>query len=195
MRLTVLVLSTAILASACSREAVSLAEPVTQTIAEEITELSATSFTSIDGQALDITGLGAKAVLVVNTASRCGYTPQYKGLQALFEAKQAEGLVIVGVPSNDFGNQEPGTEEDVKTFCEINYGVSFPLTRKYAVTGEAQHPFYREAVARLGEPAQPKWNFHKILVDASGVPIKAYPSSVKPGDPDLLADIEAALGS
>ena len=156
--------------------------------------MSATQFTSITGQPLDLTTLGAKAILVVNTASRCGYTPQYAGLQALYEANKADGLVIVGVPSNDFGGQEPGTEEDVKSFCEINYGVTFPLTRKYAVTGEAQHPFYRSAINALGDPALPKWNFHKILVSGDGTPLKAYPSSVKPGDAGLAADIESLLG-
>ena len=189
-----LIVATALLGAACSESPAIHAETQTQSIPGEVAALSATSFVSIDGKELDLKSLGAKAVLVVNTASRCGYTPQYKGLQELYEAKQADGLVIVGVPSNDFGNQEPGSEEDVKTFCEINYGVSFPLTRKYAVTGEAQHPFYREAVALLGESAEPKWNFHKILVSAEGVPIKAYPSSVKPGDRQLVTDIEAALG-
>lgn len=157
--------------------------------------MSATEFTSIDGKPLDLAALGAKAILVVNTASRCGYTPQYAGLQELYEARKADGLVIVGVPSNDFGGQEPGSEEDVKSFCEINYGVTFPLTKKYPVTGEDQHPFYRTAVSVLGQPAQPKWNFHKILVNADGTPVKAYPSSVKPNDKDLAADIDAVLES
>jgi glutathione peroxidase len=156
--------------------------------------MPATQFTAIDGQPLDLTALGAKAILVVNTASKCGYTPQYKGLQALYEARQADGLVIIGVPSNDFGAQEPGTEAEVKTFCEINYGVTFPLTKKYAVTGSGQHPFYAAAVTALGEGAQPKWNFHKVLVSGDGTPVKAYPSSVKPSDPGLGADIDALIG-
>lgn len=155
--------------------------------------MSATQFTSINGKPLDLTTLGAKAILVVNTASKCGFTPQYKGLQALYENKKDEGLIIVGVPSNDFGAQEPGTEEEVKTFCEINYGVTFPLTKKYAVKGASQHPFYAGAVAALGSEAEPAWNFHKILVKSDGTPIKAYNSKVRPDDKALLADIEAAL--
>ncbi len=156
--------------------------------------MTATQFTSIDGKPLDITALGAKAVLVVNTASKCGYTPQYEGLEALYKAKKDAGLVIIGVPANDFGGQEPGTEAEVKSFCQLNFGVTFPLTRKYAVTGEGKHPFYTEAVAALGEGAQPKWNFHKVLVSTDGTPIKAYPSATKPDDAGLTADIDAALG-
>ena len=161
---------------------------------DQETAMHATEFTSIDGKPLDLTSLGAKAILVVNTASKCGYTPQYEGLQKLYESKKKDGLVIVGVPSNDFGGQEPGTEAEVKTFCQINYGVTFPLTKKYAVTGAKEHPFYLNAVEKLGDGAQPKWNFHKVLVSGGGTPLKAYPSATKPSDPDLLADIEAALG-
>jgi glutathione peroxidase len=160
---------------------------------KEMSAMPATQFTAIDGKPLDLTHLGAKAILVVNTASKCGFTPQYKGLEELYQAKKDEGLVIVGVPSNDFGAQEPGTEAEVKTFCEINYGVTFPLTRKYAVTGADKHPFFAAAVAALGDDAQPKWNFHKVLIKGDGTPLKAYPSKVKPDDAGLAADIEAAL--
>lgn len=197
MRLAMFALAAATLITACAEA--TAGQPASQTASipqaeEAASAMSATGFTSIDGKPLDLTRLGAKAILVVNTASRCGYTPQYAGLQKLYEAKKADGLVIVGIPSNDFGGQEPGTEEDVKSFCEINYGVTFPLTRKYAVTGEAQHPFYKTAVTALGDPALPKWNFHKILVSGDGTPLKAYPSSVKPDDAGLAADIEAVLG-
>lgn len=197
MRLAMLALATPVLLAACSEATAGPKEDALTPPAAQETGIAmfATEFTSIDGKPLNLTGLNAKAILVVNTASRCGYTPQYAGLQELYEANKADGLVIVGVPSNDFGGQEPGSEEDVKSFCEINYGVTFPLTKKYAVTGPDQHPFYKAAVTTLGEPAQPKWNFHKILVRADGTPIKAYPSSVKPGDKALAADIEAALGS
>lgn len=152
-----------------------------------------TAFTSIDGKPMNLAALGAKAILVVNTASECGFTGQYAGLQALYEARREDGLVVVGIPSNDFGGQEPGTEEEVKNFCEINYGVTFPLTRKYEVTGPGQHPFYRAAVDTLGESAQPKWNFHKILINGDGTPLKAYSSRVTPDDTGLAADIDAAL--
>lgn len=196
MRLAMLALAATALITACAEA--TAGQPESQSAkapeAEEpVSAMSATGFTSIDGKPLDLTTLGAKAILVVNTASRCGYTPQYTGLQKLYETRKADGLVIVGIPSNDFGGQEPGTEEDVKSFCEINYGVTFPLTKKYAVTGEAQHPFYKTAITALGDPALPKWNFHKILVSGDGTPLKAYPSSIKPDDPGLAADIEAVL--
>jgi glutathione peroxidase len=155
--------------------------------------MSAHEFTRINGQPLDLTTLGAKAILVVNTASKCGFTPQYKGLEALYQAHKDEGLVIIGVPSNDFGGQEPGTEAEVKTFCELNFGVTFPLTKKYAVSGAGQHPFYAEAVRVLGESAQPKWNFHKVLLRGDGTPVKAYGSNVTPEDKGLAADIEGLL--
>jgi glutathione peroxidase len=184
-------LTAAALLSGCGAPARS--EPAVPTSTQETPSMSATQFISINGKPLDLTTLGAKAILVVNTASKCGFTPQYKGLQALYEDKKDEGLSIVGVPSNDFGSQEPGTEEEVKTFCEINYGVTFPLTKKYAVKGASQHPFYAGAVATLGKKAEPGWNFHKILVRGDGTPIKAYNSKVKPDDKALLADIEAAL--
>ena len=119
----------------------------------------ATHFTSIDGQDVDLTGLGAKAVLVVNTASKCGYTPQYEGLQALYETRKDAGLVIVGVPSNDFGGQEPGTEAEVKTFCELNFGVTFPLTKK---SGELLQSIQ---IAATGED-----NVHVIHANRAGHP-------------------------
>ena len=161
---------------------------------EALMPADATQFTSIDGKPMDLTQLGAKAILVVNTASKCGYTPQYEGLEALYEARKADGLVIVGVPSNNFGGQEPGTEAEVKTFCELNYGVKFPLTKKYDVVGDSRHPFYAAAEQALGEPAKPKWNFHKILLAGDGTPVGAYPSKVTPEDAGLLADIDATLG-
>lgn len=198
MRLAMIALAATALVAACAEATAGqpTAPAATDLPAEEAARpMSATQFSSIDGKPLDLTRLGAKAILVVNTASRCGYTPQYAGLQELYDANKADGLVVLGVPSNDFGGQEPGSEEDVKSFCEINYGVTFPLTKKYAVTGDGQHPFYKAASTALGDPAIPKWNFHKILVSAEGVPLKAYPSSVKPDDARLAADIEAALGS
>lgn len=191
MRPLTALLAAAALLSGCGAPARS--EPAAPPSTQETPSMSATQFTSINGKPLDLTALGAKAILVVNTASKCGFTPQYKGLQALYEDKKDEGLIIVGVPSNDFGAQEPGTEEEVKTFCEINYGVTFPLTKKYAVKGASQHPFFAGAVAALGSEAEPAWNFHKILVKGDGTPIKAYNSKVRPDDKALLADIEAAL--
>ncbi|MEM7767189.1 MAG: glutathione peroxidase [Pseudomonadota bacterium] len=150
-------------------------------------------FTTITGDPLPFSTLEGKAVLIVNTASRCGFTRQYEGLQALWTGYKDEGLVVLGVPSNDFGGQEPGTEAEVKTFCEINYGVDFPLTAKTRVVGTDRHPVYAGLEDALGEAARPKWNFHKILVGKDGTPLQAFPSSVEPDAPELVAAIETAL--
>ncbi len=149
--------------------------------------------TAIDGAPLPFGQFEGKAVLVVNTASRCGYTPQYEGLQALWERYRDAGLVVLGVPSNDFGGQEPGTETEVQRFCELSYGVDFPLTEKTKVVGASRHPLYAGFEDALGEAARPKWNFHKVLVDPKGQPVAAFPSSVRPLDERLIGEIEAVL--
>lgn len=151
------------------------------------------SFTSIEGKPLSLADFAGKAVLVVNTASACGLTPQYKGLQALWDAKKDEGLVVLGVPSNDFGAQEPGSEAQVKEFCEVRYGVTFPLTSKNPVIGAEAHPFYRWVAGELGESAAPKWNFHKYLIAKDGSIAGVFGSRTEPSSPDLTAAIEAAL--
>jgi len=132
-------------------------------------------------------------VLVVNTASRCGFTPQYEGLQKLYSEDHGRGFVIVGVPSNDFGGQEPGTAAEINAFCEMNYGVTFPMAGKLHVTGAEAHPFYRWAKARLGEAAVPQWNFHKLLIGRDGRLVAAFPSSVAPLSPQLRDAINAEL--
>ena len=196
------VLGAALLVAACGSEpetnagpvAVDVAEPAAPTpMPSETTMTELTDFTTITGEPMPLSQFEGKAVLVVNTASRCGYTPQYEGLQALWTDYKDKGLVVVGVPSNDFGGQEPGTEAEVKTFCEINYGVDFPLTSKEAVVGTGRHPFYAMAEDALGEAARPKWNFHKILLDTTGTPIAAFPSSVKPQDDELVSAIDGVL--
>jgi len=152
-----------------------------------------TEFTAIDGTPLPFETYRGQPVLVVNTASRCGFTPQYQGLQALWERYRDKGLVVLGVPSNDFGGQEPGTDAEVKRFCELNYGVDFPLTAKTSVTGTGRHPFFAGVEDTLGAPARPKWNFHKVLVGADGVARAAFPSSVKPQSDEMIAAVETAL--
>jgi glutathione peroxidase len=153
------------------------------------------SFKSITGDDLPLSSFDGKVVLVVNTASKCGYTPQYGGLQALHETYRQQDFTVLGAPANDFGGQEPGTEEEIRTFCEINFGVDFPLTSKVHAIGPEQHQFWQVAKSGLGEAAEPKWNFHKVLVGKNGDVLKAYPSSVKPDDPTLIADIEVALAN
>jgi glutathione peroxidase len=133
--------------------------------------------------------------LVVNTASECGYTGQYAGLERLWKARRGDGLVIVGVPSNDFGGQEPGSAAEIKKFCELNYGVSFPMAAKYSVKGPNAHPFYRNSFRVLGAKAEPKWNFHKILIGKDGRPLAAFPSAVTPDSKELAQAINAALAA
>ena len=150
-------------------------------------------FTSIDGKPLPLKSFDGKAVLVVNTASRCGLTPQYEGLESLWPAYKDKGLVVLGVPSNDFGAQEPGSESEIQSFCTTTFGVDFPMTAKVPVSGEAAHPFYLWAKGELGEEAQPKWNFHKLLVGKDGRLIRGFGSRTEPSDPELRQAIDAAL--
>jgi glutathione peroxidase len=151
------------------------------------------SFPAIDGGTVKLADFKGKPVLVANTASECGYTPQYAGLEKLWRNYRDRGLVVLGVPSNDFGAQEPGAEPAIKSFCQTNYGVDFPLTAKQAVIGGAAHPFYRWVVAELGEVAAPKWNFHKYLVAPDGSLAGLWPSAVDPLDGKITDAIEAAL--
>ena len=135
-----------------------------------------------------------KVVLVVNTASECGLTPQYRGLQALWDSYRERGLVVLGVPSNDFGGQEPGSEKDIQTFCETNYGVTFPLTAKEHVAGNAAHPLYKWVLQQAGEAAAPKWNFHKYLIGRDGEFIDWFSTQTKPTGPKITAAVRKALG-
>ena len=151
------------------------------------------SFQTIGGDPLPLTTFRDKVVLVVNTASQCGLTPQYDGLEQLYSAYKDKGLVVLGVPCNQFAGQEPGTEAEIKDFCETRFGVDFPLTAKADVKGEGAHPFYRWAEQELGEPAVPVWNFHMILVGKDGQALQAFGPRTEPQDPALVAAIEAAL--
>lgn len=151
------------------------------------------SFTSIEGKPLSMNDFAGKPVLLVNTASACGLTPQYQGLQALWEAKKADGLVVLGVPSNDFGAQEPGSESEVQEFCQVRYGVSFPLTSKNAVIGGEAHPLYKWIGGETGEAGLPKWNFHKYLIGKDGSLKAVFGSRTEPQAPEVLAAIDAAL--
>lgn len=131
-----------------------------------------------------------KVLLVVNTASRCGFTPQYEGLEALYGRYRDRGLVVLGFPSNDFA-QELGAEQDIQNFCRLNYGVQFPMYEKIKVSGPDAHPFYRQLAAQGG--GYPEWNFYKYLVDRKGAVIARFPSQTRPDDPQLIAAIEKLL--
>jgi glutathione peroxidase len=149
------------------------------------------SATTIDGETQSLADYKGKVLLVVNTASQCGSTPQYAGLEGLWRHYRDRGLVVLGFPSNDFGGQEPGSEAEIKTFCSSIFKVSFPLFSKVHVRGDEQSPVYRFLTADYGEP---KWNFHKYLVGRDGKVIKAFPTAIVPEDPSLRAAVEAALG-
>jgi glutathione peroxidase len=147
------------------------------------------TFRSIDGGTLDLSEFRGGPVLVVNTASRCGYTRQYEGLQALWEAYRDQGLTVVGVPSDSFW-QELGTADEVKDFCEVNFSIDFPMTDLEKVRGASAHPFYRWAAAK---GAVPGWNFYKILLDGDGNFAGSFGTRVKPSDPRLRDAIEDLL--
>jgi len=132
-----------------------------------------------------------KVILVVNTASYCGYTVQYEGLEKLHAKFKEQGLVVLGFASNDFGKQEPGANKEIAEFCNNTYGVKFPMFAKTSVIGANSTPFYQSLMKAGAQP--PKWNFHKILLDRKGNVLASYPSKVTPGDKKLIADIEQAL--
>jgi glutathione peroxidase len=151
------------------------------------------SFKSIDGAALPMSGFKGKAVLLVNVASQCGLTPQYSGLEALWTEKKDKGLVVLGVPANNFGAQEPGTESEIKTFCETRFNIDFPMTSKEDVIGAGAHPMYKWLASELGEDAAPKWNFHKYLINKDGTIAGVFGPRTPPDDPAMLAEIDKAL--
>lgn len=151
------------------------------------------TFTAIDGRPMPLDQWRGKVLLVVNTASFCGFTQQYKGLQALHETYESRGLVVIGVPSNDFGGQEPGSSEQIKEFCEGAFGITFPLTEKVSVKGSAAHPLYRWVSDVLGASAQPGWNFHKYLIGRDGRSVQSFPSGVTPQSTELVSAIEQQL--
>ena len=134
-----------------------------------------------------------KVLLVVNTASQCGYTPQYEGLEALYRKYKARGLVVLGFPSNDFGGQEPGSNKEIASFCVNQYAVEFPMFAKTAVRGAQANPLFAELARASG--AEPRWNFHKYLVDRSGRQVMSFDTKVAPGDPKLVAAIERLLAA
>lgn len=151
------------------------------------------TFAGLVHDEIPMAAFAGQPVLVVNTASKCGYTPQYKDLQALYESYEEEGLVVLGVPSNDFGGQEPGSAEEIEEFCRLNFGVTFPMTQKYVVQGPDAHPFYQWAEENLGKTAVPQWNFHKILIGRDGLPARAFPSGVGPMSSEITNAVKEAL--
>lgn len=150
------------------------------------------SFTAIDGKPMPLTAFADKVVLLVNTASFCGYTKQYEGLQTLWEQYETRGLVVIGVPSNDF-NQEPDSEKKIAEFCQGAFGVTFPLTEKVDVKGDSAHPVYKWIDAALDGNGKPGWNFHKFLISADGKKVMSFSTQVTPNAPALKGAIESEL--
>jgi len=152
------------------------------------------SFSGLDGKTLSLAEHAGKPILVVNTASQCGYTPQYAGLQELWKRYHERGLMVVGVPSNDFGGQEPGGATEIEHTAHGAYGVGFPLAAKAEVRGAHQHPFYKWAAAE--KPLElPRWNFHKYLIGRDGHIAASFATQVEPTDPRVVAAIEKELSS
>jgi len=152
------------------------------------------AFEKLEGGSLTGPKGFGKPTLVVNTASECGFTPQYAGLQKLWDTYRERGLVVLGVPCNDFGAQEPGDATQIHSFCEKNYGVTFPLAAKARILDKgARHAFYQSVAEVVGEENLPRWNFHKYLVSASGELLGAWPSKVSPLSGDITSAVEAAL--
>jgi glutathione peroxidase len=149
---------------------------------------------SLDGKEMDLTKYQGRVVLFVNVASKCGYTPQYEGLQKLYDKYGKEGLVVIGVPANEFGRQEPGSDQEIAEFCKANYGVTFPMLSKVVVKGEGICPLYQHLTSKDTDPefAGPiKWNFTKFLVDKSGKIVNRFEPKVKPEE--ISPAIEEAL--
>ena len=148
-------------------------------------------FQSLQGKPADLCQYKGKVLLVVNTASYCGYTEQYKGLQALYDRYRGRGLVVLGFPANDFGKQEPGSNAEVADFCERTYKVKFPMMEKTSVVGTEVNPVYEALFKATGE--RPKWNFHKYLVSADGSVIKSFASNVAPESTQIQQELDKLL--
>src|SRR6266567_4760686 len=152
---------------------------------------------SIDGQPAPLSAYKGKVVMLVNVASRCGFTPQYTALEPIYEKYKDRGFVIVGIPANNFGAQEPGTNEEIKTFCSTKYNVKFPMMSKVSVKGDDKTPLYQFLTDASSDPqfaGDIKWNFTKFLFDRNGKPVARFEPTVKPDSPEVQAAVESALG-
>jgi len=150
-------------------------------------------FNDLDGSELSFNEYKGKVIVVVNVASKCGFTKQYEDMQNIWEKYEEKGLVMIGVPSNDFGQQEPGSSEEIKNFCEAKFGISFPMTEKVSVKGDNAHPFYLWAKKNFGNEAVPKWNFHKIIINKEGKVETTFTSITNPSSKKFVSTIEKNL--
>jgi glutathione peroxidase len=148
-------------------------------------------FPNLRDEPVSLCEFRGKVLLIVNTASECGYTPQYEGLEGLYRRYRDKGFAVLGFPANDFGGQEPGSNKQIAQFCRVNYGITFPMFAKTSVVGVNANPLFRELAAKTGKP--PRWNFHKYLLDRVGQPAAVFESAVEPADPRVTAQIEKLL--
>ena len=144
------------------------------------------SFNDLDGTPLNLSEFKNKVIIVINVASQCGFTKQYSDMQNIWEKYEKKGIVMLGVPSNDFGNQEPGNNKEIKNFCEAKFGITFPMTEKISVKGASAHPFYVWAEKNHGKSAVPKWNFHKILISKDGKVAETFSSITNPSSKKFI---------
>jgi len=148
---------------------------------------------SINGDVLNLSKLKGKTILLVNVASNCGFTKQYEDLQNLYDSYKSKGLIVIGMPSNQFGGQEPGSESEIKNFCETNFNITFQMTSKYDVKGDNAHPIYMWAKETFGRSAVPKWNFHKILINKEGKVEETFASFTNPMSKKIINKLEEIL--
>ena len=148
---------------------------------------------SINGDVLNLSKLQGKTILLVNVASNCGFTKQYEDLQNLYESYKSKGLIVIGMPSNQFGGQEPGSESEIKNFCETNFNITFQMTSKYDVKGDNAHPIYIWAKETFGKSTVPKWNFHKILINKEGKVEDTFASFTNPMSKKIINKLEEIL--
>ena len=169
-----------------------LTSPVPSTAAESpCPSVLDHKFATLMDEPVSLCQFGGKVLLIVNTASECGYTPQYEGLENLYRRYRDKGFAVLGFPANDFGGQEPGANKEIAQFCQVNYGITFPMFAKTSVVGANANPLFRELAATTGKP--PRWNFHKYLLDRAGQPAAVFDSAVEPNDPRVTAQIEKLL--
>ena len=150
-------------------------------------------FANLMDEPVSLCQFQGKVLLVVNTASECGYTPQYEGLEKLYRRYREKGFVVLGFSANDFGGQEPGSNKEIAQFCQLNYGVTFPMFAKTSVVGANANQLYRTLATLTGKP--PRWNFHKYLLDKAGQPVAVFESAVEPADPRVTSQIEKLLAA
>ena len=167
----------------------------TNTKAEYSKLAYAFKFNDLDGQELNLNTFKNKVLVVINVASQCGFTKQYEDMQNIWVEYQDKGVIVIGIPSNDFGRQEPGTNKEIKNFCEAKFGITFPMTEKVSVKGSEAHPFYIWARENHGKSAIPKWNFHKIIVGRNGKIDDTFASITNPSSKKFIKALEKSINS